>query len=69
MGPNTLYYEATIDDPDTFTRPWKISMPLYRRLENDMRLVEFKCQEYSEEILYGHLRQTPEAAAAAAADQ
>jgi hypothetical protein len=65
-GPDTLYYEATIEDPQTFTRPWKISLPLYRRLENDMRLVEFKCQEYSEEILYGHLRQTPEAAAAAA---
>lgn len=67
LGPNTLQYEATIEDPEIFTRPWKISMPLYRRLENNMRLVEFKCQEYSEEILYGHLRQTPEAAAAAAA--
>ena len=66
-GPNALHYEATIEDPDTFTRPWKISMPLYRRLENNMQLVEFKCQEYSEEIIYGHLRQTPEAAAAAAA--
>lgn len=57
IGPNTLHYEATIDDPEIFTRPWKISMPLYRRVENDMRLVEFKCMEYSEEILYGHLRQ------------
>ena len=65
-GPNSLHYEATIEDPEIFTRPWKISMPLYRRMEENMRLVEFKCQEYSEEILYGHLRQTPEAAAAAA---
>jgi hypothetical protein len=65
-GPNTLHYEATIDDPEVFTRPWKISMPLYRRQEANMRLVEFKCQEYSEEILYGRLRQTPEAAQRAA---
>jgi len=65
-GLNTLHYEATIDDPEVFTRPWTISMPLYRRQEANMRLVEFKCQEYSEEILYGRLRQTPEAAARAA---
>lgn len=65
-GPNTLHYEATIDDPEVYTRPWKISMPLYRRQEANMRLVEFKCQEYSEEILYGRFRQTPEAAARAA---
>jgi hypothetical protein len=66
MGPNSLWYEATIDDSEVYTEPWKISMPLYRRLEPNMRLVEFKCQEFTEEILYGHLRQTEEAAAAAA---
>jgi len=60
IGPNTLWYEAEIDDPEVYTRPWKISMPLYRRLERGMQLVEFKCQEYSEEIIYGHLRQTEE---------
>ncbi|MBM87026.1 MAG: hypothetical protein CMQ41_01475 [Gammaproteobacteria bacterium] len=64
FGPNTLWYEAEIDDPEIYIRPWKISMPLYRRLEHDARLVEFKCQEFSEDILYGHLRQTEEAAAA-----
>ena len=60
IGPNTLWYEAEIDDSEVYTRPWKISMPLYRRLERGMQLVEFKCQEYSEEIIYGHLRQTEE---------
>jgi len=64
IGPNTLWYEATIDDPEVYTRPWVISMPLYRRLERDMRLVEFKCQEFTEEILYGHLRQSEETARA-----
>ena len=64
IGPNTLWYEAEINDPEVYTRPWNISMPLYRRLERDMRLVEFKCQEFSEEIIYGHLRQSEESAAA-----
>ena len=53
-----------IDDPEVYTRPWTISLPLYRRIDRDMRLVEFKCQEYSEEILYGYLRQDEETARA-----
>lgn len=55
MGEN-LQYEATIDDPDTFARPWTIRMPLYRRLEKNAVLLEFKCVEFSEELLYGDLR-------------
>jgi len=51
-----LNYEATIEDPATFSRPWKISFPLYRRIEPNARLLEFKCVEYSEEVIYGHLR-------------
>ena len=39
-----------------FTRPWKISMPLYRHVEKNAQLLEFKCVEFSEELLYGHLR-------------
>ena len=53
---DALNYEATIEDPQTFSRPWKISMPLYRRLEANMQLLEYKCVEFSEEFLYGHLR-------------
>ena len=56
MGPNALRYEATIEDPTVFTRPWTISMPLYRRLEENARVLEFKCVEFSEDLLYGHLR-------------
>ena len=50
---------ATITDPDTFTRPWKISMPLYRRIEQGARLMEFKCVEFVEELLYGQWRKNP----------
>jgi len=58
-GPDHLLYEATIEDPKTFSRPWKISMPLYRRKEKNARLMEFKCVEFAEELLYGHLRKQP----------
>jgi hypothetical protein len=51
-----LNYEATIEDPKVFSRPWKISMPLYRRVEKDARLLEYKCVEFTEELLYGSLR-------------
>jgi hypothetical protein len=54
-----LQYEATIEDPQTFTRPWKISMPLYRRVEKNVQLTDFKCVEYAEELLYGDLRKKP----------
>jgi hypothetical protein len=53
---NTLQYEATIEDPNVFTRPWKISMPIYRRVEPNAQLVEYKCVEFVEDLLYGHLR-------------
>jgi len=58
-GPNTMRYEAEITDPATFTRPWKMSMNLYRRLGEDNRLQQFKCVEFVEELIYGHLRKTP----------
>jgi len=56
---NTMRYEATIMDPQVFTRPWKISMTLYRRVGEDARLLQFKCVEFVEELLYGHLRREP----------
>ena len=56
---NTLKYEATIEDPKTFSRPWKISMPLYRRREPNAQLMEYKCVPFAEELMYGHLRKKP----------
>ncbi len=58
-SPNHLLYEATIEDPETFTRPWKISMPLYRRIEPNAQLMDFKCVEFVEELMYGEWRKTP----------
>jgi hypothetical protein len=53
---DAIRYEVTIEDPKTFTRPWKISMPLYRRLEPTMELLEYRCIEFVEEFLFGNLR-------------
>jgi hypothetical protein len=56
MGRDVIRYEATIQDPQVFTRPWKISMPIYRRLEQNAQLTDFRCVEMVEETIYGHLR-------------
>ena len=48
-----LQYEATIEDKNVFSRPWKIRMPLYRRVEEGARLMEFKCVEFAEDLMYG----------------
>ncbi len=55
-GPDTMMYEATIEDPKTFSRPWKISLPLYRHVEKNAQLMEYKCSEFAEDVLYGKYR-------------
>jgi hypothetical protein len=57
---DTLSYEVTIEDPKVFTRPWKMSMPLYRRLDKNIQLLDFKCVEFVEELMYGPLRKKPD---------
>jgi len=59
VSPYHLQYEATIDDPKVFTRPWKISLPLYRRMDKGAQLLEDKCVPFVEELLYGKLRKNP----------
>jgi len=59
LDADTLTYEATITDPKTFSRPWKVSLPLYRHREKNARLLEFKCVEYAEELIYGGLLRKP----------
>lgn len=54
-----MRYEATIDDPDTFSRPWKISMQLYRRTEPNVELFGYKCVEFAEPLLYGKYLKKP----------
>jgi hypothetical protein len=56
ITPDAIRYEATIEDPNVFTRSWQISMPLYRRLEPNAQVIEYPCIEFAEEFLYGHVR-------------
>ena len=57
-GPNSISYSATIYDASVFTEPWTITMPLYRRVDRQA-LMEFKCVEFVEELIYGQWRKNP----------
>ena len=59
LGPNHIDYEATIEDPVVLTEPFTIRMPLYRRLEENARLMDFRCVEFVEELLFGEWRREP----------
>jgi hypothetical protein len=54
--PDVMRYEVTIEDPKVFTRPWRIAMPIYRRMEPNIQLIEYRCIEFVEEFMYGSLR-------------
>jgi len=60
QGPNHLLYEATIADENVFTKPWTIRLPLYRRIEKDFQLLDFRCIEFAEKLMYEHLGQNSE---------
>ena len=51
--PYHMNYEATVEDSSVFTRPWKLALPLYKRTENNVQIMEFKCVPFTEEFLYG----------------
>jgi len=46
VSANHVNYEVTVEDPKVFTRPWKMSMPLYRRLDKGMRILENECYAF-----------------------
>ena len=58
-SPDVISYEATIEDSKVFTHPWKIHMPLYKRQEKNIQLLDFKCVEFVEELIYGQWRKNP----------
>jgi hypothetical protein len=43
VSANVLQYEVTIDDPKTWTAPWKVSFPLKR--DPDYQIFEYACHE------------------------
>jgi hypothetical protein len=59
MSPYHIMYEATMEDPSTFSRPWTIRLPLYKNIDENARVGVFKCVEFVEELLYGQYRKIP----------
>jgi hypothetical protein len=60
LGPNHIQYEATLEDPQTYSEPWTIEMPLYRLIEENAQLLEYKCVPFVDELLYHDLNQAQE---------
>lgn len=56
---HTMRYEAEITDEEVYTKPWKIAFNLYKKVGEDAQLQQFKCVEFVEELMYGHLRKNP----------
>ncbi len=52
MDATHINYEATIDDAKVFTRPWKMSLIIYRRLEKNLELLDYECAEHVYEKLF-----------------
>jgi hypothetical protein len=59
LTPYHMWYEATLEDPQTYSRPWTMSFPLYRDITPGASLGQFRCVEFVTELLYGDLRRTP----------
>jgi hypothetical protein len=55
LDANTLNYEATLEDPTIYTQPWKINLILYKHREKNLRLLDFKCVEFIEDLEYQDL--------------
>jgi len=58
-SPDVMMYEATLEDKEVYSRPWKIRMPLYRRQDAGVQIMDFKCAEFVEELMYGKFRKKP----------
>jgi len=54
-GPDRIQYEVTVDDPTIYSKPWKISMPIYRRVEPKVEILDFRCVPFADKLLYGDL--------------
>jgi hypothetical protein len=50
IGPDHINYEVTIEDPKVFTRPWKMSMFLYRHKEKNLQLLDYECYAFEDEF-------------------
>jgi len=55
LSANHIWYEATLNDPTTYTEPWSIAMPLYRLIDDNAQVYEHKCVPFADKLLYWDL--------------
>ena len=52
-----LNYEVTLEDPKVYTRPWKMTMVLYRVKEKNAQLLDYECYGFDYEKYYPYLQE------------
>jgi hypothetical protein len=50
-----INYMATVEDPETYSKPWTIEMPLYRLIEDHAQIMEHKCVPFADKLFYSDL--------------
>lgn len=48
-------YEVTVDDPSVYSKPWKMTMTIYKHVEPNAQLLDFRCVPFADKLLYGDL--------------
>ena len=65
LSPYHIEYTATLTDPDVYTKPWQLRTILYKNITPNAQLLDFRCIEFVEELMYGHLSKGASAGQAA----
>ena len=50
IDPDHMSYDVTVEDPKVFTRPWRMTMILYRHKEKNAQLLEYECYGFDDEF-------------------
>jgi hypothetical protein len=50
-GPDMITYQARLEDPKSFTRPFTIEFLLYRHKGTNFRVLEYECQMFKEQLV------------------
>jgi hypothetical protein len=50
-----IKYQVTVDDPSVFSKAWKMEMVLYRRVEPNAQILDFRCVPFADLLVYGDL--------------
>lgn len=55
QSPYHLRYRATLTDPAVYEKPWTLEVVLYKNIHPSAQLLDFRCIEFVEDLMYGHL--------------